>query len=973
MIPSILFALLLEAMPAIALDSNLLAQPGFESGTAGWSFWANSSDSASFSASTDARTGSGAVRIDQRGHKDWSLSATGTKVNVLPGQLWTFSVAVRRDSLGGEVSASFVTRDSSGGVMDWSVSSAEAPVDTGWIVLDARIAIAHGVATIQPRLIGWEQVRVSVDDARFVLSENPPASQAPLVVRNDSLRLRVDPLDLSMVLVDSIGGDSLSMGALADFRLDSAVTQGDSLVLRLRHLGDGFQATLSLKPVGGALRMRLAGSGDATLTNAFVFPGEIPTKAGQRMAIPRGTGLSWPTDGPLSSRWSLKEIPFWDWQVSQALAGATDGKTGFVISLGSPANARASFVKEGSAPSRPRVIQVPAKGLFGKAREAVVAPLRGGGFAEMGQRRRRHLEALGQIKDWKTRVAENPEVAKLRGASDWWVVGSGWSWKSFDTLRWSGVDRALIHWTWASKSVIDSLVSRGFVVSTYDDWADAFPADTSATGREYASGSIIQEDGTPMKGWLEIHEDGTTRQAREICSARHPHLARVLAGGDRAATSRNGRFVDVELSIALTECWSGDHPVDRDDDLKNRTQALSIVKDSLHYVTGSEQTRDAVHAVVEYGEGPMSIASVANAGYDWSTPVPPEGTMDSMSLDPALRVPLLPLTDHDAFAPTWYTGDGQSKVPSRWDDKDAWNILYATMPLIQPVDRTMFDSLRPRYLRSVIAVGALLTKCQFEPMTGWDVLSEDRRVQRARYGNGWTVDVNFDKLARQDAGMALPAKGWYASGAGESVERTVLDGAVRTRVRMADRWFLDPEGTSATLDGVRTAGAVFIKREDDSTLSLSLLGVQSQVELSAASLPWASTSLRAFRRGGGGTSVALSDMGDGWARLSAPAGERFFLLRGNFGDFQKLGVSRGGLSGLALQRSPRGWRLRWFQESAGIVALARFDVRGNRLISHRVAGVEGLNTLDLTSSSTPTWIRITTPSGTRVLAIPPGK
>lgn len=960
----------LALSPSTALDSNLFVHGGFEAGTTGWSFWARTPDSARMSASSEARTGTGALRVTSEGRQDWSLSASNSRVAVRPGQMWTVSFSVRRDSLDGEITAGFVLADTAGNTVAWNAGAVSAPSTGGWNGVVSRLSVPRGIATIQPRLTGRGPLRATVDDALFVLSEHPPGSSSELALRNDSVSLRVDPVDLSMTLSDVQGPDTLRLGGLPDFRLESHRSVPDTLELGLRHLAGGFPARLSLTLRGGALHLRLDADPLAPLPGPFDFPGAIPTRTGQRIAIPRGTGISWPVDGPRSWRWILTEAPFWGWQVSQALTGATDGRTGFVVSCASPANAGLSIRKSGSEPSHPRIAQSPAKGRFGKPREVLVAPLRGGGFREMALRHRHHREGLGQVRDWSAKRAANPNLDKLHGAVDWWVQGGNWSWRMFDTLRWMGMDKAVIHWNWASAATIDSLAARGWLVSSYDNWADAFPGDTSALGREYNTGTIVQQDGSPMKGWLEIGKDGSTRQALEICAARHPHLARTLGGAERARTRRNARFVDVELAISLPECWHPEHPLDRDQDLAHRIHGLSVVKDSLGFVTGSEQTRDAAHAVVDYGEGPMSIASVADAGYDWQTPEPPEAFMDSLSMDPALRVPLLPLADHDAFSPTWYTGDGQSKVPARWDDKDAWNMLYATMPLLMPADRAMWDTLRPRYLRSAVAVGSLLRRCHFQAMTGWDALSEDRKVQRSTFGNGWTVVANFDGSPRADAGQELPAKGYVAAAGGERIERTVLDGAVRTRVRLADRWFLDPEGSEASLDGVRTAGAVLLQRMDDTTLALSLVGNQASIDLSPAAFPWPASSVRAVRRASG-ASVALSDIGDGWSRLDTPSGERFFLLHGTFADFRTSVGPTPSVPGAALVRGPRGWQVRWYQSVGGSAVLERFDARGGAERLPAVRGEAGVNFLDLRPEAVPTWIRVTTPDGRRILSLPP--
>jgi hypothetical protein len=335
----------------------------------------------------------------------------------------------------------------------------------------------------------------------------------------------------------------------------------------------------------------------------------------------------------------------------------------------------------------------------------------------------------------------------------------------------------------------------------------------------------------------------------------------------------------------------------------------------------------------------------------------------------AIRVPLLPLATHDAFAPTWYTGDGQSKVPLRWDDKDAWNALYATMPLIMPTGRKMMDSLRVRYLRSANLLGDLHARCGFAAMTDFVTLSADRQVQRTTFSNGWTVSANFDAVSRTDGGFSLPAKGFVATGDGERIERTVLDGAVRSRARLSDRWFLDPEGSLATLDGVRTDGATYLRKDSDSTLLLSFVGDQDHVDILPGSLPWPSSTLRASLWGTS-TSAALTDAGSGWLRLSKTGTNRFYRLAGTFGGFTGLKTANRVRSGLHVVRSGSGWGCRWTQDAPGPVHLEMFQADGRILFTQSLSASAGANGFSLPPSRGRVWVRLHGTAGSETAPVP---
>lgn len=280
----------------------------------------------------------------------------------------------------------------------------------------------------------------------------------------------------------------------------------------------------------------------------------------------------------------------------------------------------------------------------------------------------------------------------------------------------------------------------------------------------------------------------------------------------------------------------------------------------------------------------------------------------------------------------------------------------------------MWDSLRTRYLRSIVAIGAFLSRTQFEPMTDFVNLSADGKVQRTSFANGWTSTVNFDAVTREEGGSSLPAKGWLALGSDGRVERAVLDGATRTRVRLSDRWFLDPEGSEAFVDGIRTTGSVHLKKLDDTTVALSLVGDQDHVDLVPASLPWPATRLRAVDRSTG-SAVALEDRGAGTLRLEASNG-RFVRLHGDFSAFAaslpKVPVR---LAGRVVPMGS-GWELAWTQTAPGPVQVHVVGSDGSVLYRTSLTRAAGPARLSLPRFAVQAWVRIETPQGRQVLALP---
>ena len=959
-------SLVLSAPP----DSNQITNPGFESGTTGWTFWARSADSGRATlAGSACHSGASCLDILHLGSQDWAESNSTGQVAVQPGEVWQFGLWARIDSLPGSASLSFVERDSNQQVLDWNAASATLAGDTGWQRTTTRFGVPEGCASLQARLTGYGHGHLRMDDADFRRVAPVPSPSGPLRLADDSLSLEIDPLDLSMSMKDSLSGDTTRFGAVPGLRVDSARTTPDTLRLFLRLLSNLLPLELDATLRGGAMVLTLRADSATPLATELPFPGVVASKPGQFLAMPRGTGLAIPVDGSLPATWGFRSSEYWEWQVTQGLAGATDGSTGYVISADQPWDTRQYIDSYGETLLSTRIFHEPAKGVWAHDRSLQVAPIRGGGWAEMARRHRSRLEQLGRVRTWSQKISANPATDRLRGAVDFWIEGS-WSHVPayFDTLRLMGLDKAVVDWT-GTTAEVDTMVAHGWLSSIYDDWSDAWPAPKDGSwSSEYPSGAVVQADGSYLNGWLEHTSSGDV-QALEICSAHHPAMARQTLSTERQTTVRNARFVDVELAITPADCFSSEHPQNLAQDAASRLAALSVVEDTFHVVTGSEQHRDWATAHVDWGEGSMSIATVDDAGYDWVTPEVPNAHMDSLSMTPSIRVPLLPLATHDAFAPTWYTGDGQSKVPLRWDEKDVWNALYSTMPLLMPSGRSMWDSLRVRYLRTANLLGALHLRTGFEPMTNFVDLSADGKVQRTTFANGWTVTANFDAITRSEAGYPIPSMGFVAMGAGERIERSVLDSATRSRVRLSDRWFLDPEGTMATVDGIRTNGAVFLRPQGDTAMLVSFVGDQDHVDILASGLPWPATGLSAQILGTS-TSVPLADVGSSWVRLAKVGSDRFYLLKGSFGPITALKRGRRAANGLEVVRFGPGWDCLWTQDAPVQARVDVVDASGRILFSRVVAGRPGSNRLSIPASGGPAWVRLRTDSGTEVAAVP---
>ncbi len=198
----------------------------------------------------------------------------------------------------------------------------------------------------------------------------------------------------------------------------------------------------------------------------------------------------------------------------------------------------------------------------------------------------------------------------------------------------------------------------------------------------------------------------------------------------------------------------------------------------------------------------------------------------------AARVPLWELVFHDCVVSTWYWGDASDfllqAAPEVTPKKDAFNILYGTIPLLWANDSGSWPKHREVFLRTYRNTCKLHEEVAGAELLSHEWLTPDRAVQRTRFSDGTEAVVNFGE-APFDATVGgkayrLPQNGWAVKGPKIEQSLALESGRAVTTVRAPGYLFSDASGAELTL---RSAGSERV---------LIQLGVSSN----AAALPLAS-------------------------------------------------------------------------------------------------------------------------------------
>ena len=103
-------------------------------------------------------------------------------------------------------------------------------------------------------------------------------------------------------------------------------------------------------------------------------------------------------------------------------------------------------------------------------------------------------------------------------------------------------------------------------------------------------------------------------------------------------------------------------------------------------------------------------------------------------------MPLWELVYHDCVVAQWYWGDYNNKLPSLWDKRDLFNVLYGTPPMFM-FDRKLWETQKDRFMQSYTNTCPYVRAAGYAEMTDHRCLTADRNVQQTAFANGVTITV----------------------------------------------------------------------------------------------------------------------------------------------------------------------------------------------------------------------------------------
>ncbi len=693
-------------------------------------------------------------------------------------------------------------------------------------------------------------------------------------IENDSLKAIISLPSMTISATYKVNNKTYTTQSLSGYTVKSASNSSASkLVVVATNPTGNFSMTVTYALTGNSISMTLAADANANVTDQFQFPSHIENQSTDYVIVPRASGVMFPA----SDYYPFYNLILGETKATMSFAGTVDKglKAGYMIVTEDPWEDVIHLMQYDIPVTCPRLTHQPVKGKFGYTRTCHLVFVNNG-YVEMAQWYRKLAIKKGWLKTFKEKAVANPNVNNMKGAINFWIPMSV-DIPFFDKLVGLGFDKGLLTPYYPNKTLINNLNQRGFLTSTYDNYFDVwptnvFPEATDFKRAGYPNNVMIDTDGSMVQGWLSYY-NGQPFQGYELCPTSHAAYARQTLPALLKDMPLNARFVDVEFSFGLSECYSSTHPMTRKEDAAARINLMNVLKNENSLITGAEESHDWAYPVLDYSEGSMTIAPPANANYDWWTPLTDPGQeYIDYSMNPQIRIPLLALVYHDSHMPTTFVGDGVSKVPSYWSDKDLFNILYATMPTFTPAGEDYWNTNFDRFMESYHLTSSLTRNVAFEQMTNHTYVTSDRKVQQSEFSNGWKVTVNFNTSSYQFGNKLLSAKGLYATDGTQNEIFKIVDSNSNLAVAFTgDRLYINPFGTEKTYKGVKTTGSVFF-RKDASSLHLGFIGNQTTIKINPSLMPWLVKKAYSETTG---KEITMTSLGSGWYQINRPTGENF--------------------------------------------------------------------------------------------------
>jgi hypothetical protein len=459
----------------------------------------------------------------------------------------------------------------------------------------------------------------------------------------------------------------------------------------------------------------------------------------------------------------------------------------------------------------PQVIFVSSKRKFAYPRRLIYQFLPKGGYVACAKAFREYGREKGLIVTLTEKLKKNPNLERLFGAPDVW----GDATLAFARqAKAAGVEKMLINGR-SSPDQCRAINELGYLTSEYDNYTDIVapekPGQIDSQHAPLPESAVLNADGKRMTAWLTFDKK---LQYMKRCPAFWKTTAEVVIPKALREYPYLGHFIDVTTAEGLYECFDPNHPLTKTQKRQCGVDLLSYVR-SLNLVVGGEHGIWWAVPYLDYIEGMMSGSPCYYpwpAGHlirpktkdqkftgPWGNKHASWELYEKWGIGHEWRAPLWELVFHDCVVSTWYWGDTNDYLleaaPELTAKKDAFNILYGTIPMMWAVKEGGWHRARDIFVRTYRNTCKLHEAIACAEMTNHEFVTSDHAVQRTTFSDGTQVIVNFGSKP-QEVELAgrkyvLPQNGFAVKGPRIEQSLVLADGKPVTTIRTSTYEFTD--------------------------------------------------------------------------------------------------------------------------------------------------------------------------------------
>jgi len=657
---------------------------------------------------------------------------------------------------------------------------------------------------------------------------------APLVLENSALRVEIAPDSGRISVVDKADGHTWQQPVTdkpAAAPVYRVVSQKPSALELSREFAAGKDKPVTVRlrfmlPSPTAPDLRVEATTDDLKAPCgsmrFLEPFALDAPHGVLAVADYGNGHLYPLDTQPFPRGSFSgdrlDMPW------VGLCDLNSGR-GYMLLLETSDDSEVTMQRIATKDSRsvvaPQVTWRPQKGAFGYPRSVLYHFESKGGYVALCKFYRQYAKARGLVVPFTEKLKKNPNLSRLFGAPDVWGDAS----LNFArAARAAGVDKMLIHGKPAKPADMRAVNDLGYLTSEYDNYTDILEAKDGKIDSNHAilpDHAVLKNDQQRMTAWLTWDKK---TQFMKRCPTLWVDAAKATAEKVLKEWPFIGRFIDVTTAEGLYECYDPKHPMTRTQK-RECGPALHRVFRDRKLVMGGEHGIWWCVPMVDYIEGMMSGGYASwPAGHlihpkskdeefegAWGKLKTKWESYAKWGIGHEWRAPLWELVFHDCIVTTWYWGDASDwlldAAPEITPKKDAYNILYGTIPLLWANAGGSWAKDRAVFLRTYRNTCKLHEILATQELVSHEFLTADHAVQATKFSDGTECVVNFGPKPAVatigDKDYVLPQNGWAVKG--PRIEQSLVQegDATVTRIRTPGYAFSDRSGVPVTL---RTEG-----------------------------------------------------------------------------------------------------------------------------------------------------------------------